>query len=192
VTKIPFTDDSAHIETDFCTARRLKETLAFIRSDDLSGRVLDIGEKNFVGRSIANARNIEMDNTEEYSDFNHAIYMPNKDYKFVLCFEVLEHVMNPLLFIKLIKNLLDEKGVLYLSTPIHNPLGFYFNETAHFAEYRESSIRTLLEYSGFTITDVHKFHSIPFWQNYLHGGGLIRGTLRALTQETILLRAIKA
>lgn len=186
---IPFTDNSAHVTDDFCTERRLEETLKFTQGRDFMGKWLDIGECNYVADGIS--CNVAAIPEPTQGDLNGWKWEPNRTFDVVTCFEVIEHIMNPLLLLHAIHAHLKVGGVLYLSTPVHNPYGFYFNETNHFTEYKESSLRTLVEYAGFRITDYHQFRSIPFWQGMKQGGGLFRTALRVSSQRTQILRAVK-
>jgi len=164
---IPFTDNSAHVTDDFCTERRLAETLKFIRRTHKSGYyALDIGEPNYVSSMIQATFMFDIEHTVGDLHGQHWWATSGElEFQTVFCFEVIEHVMNPLQLLYKVNMLLTSGGVLYLSTPVHNRFGFYFNETNHFTEYKESSLRTLVEYAGFRITDYHQFKSIPFWQS---------------------------
>ena len=188
---IPYTDDSAHVEDDFCTERRLRETIAFIRRGDIRGMVLDVGLPNYVGREIKKHFNVAIFNTGYGIDFNRWWPDGTSKWNTVLCLEVFEHLMNPALFLERLSLQMEPGGILYLSTPVHNRFGFMFNETCHFAEYRVEAVKTCLEYAGFRVTDTHLFKSIPFWQGMKHGGGLFRTALRVSSQYTQIHRAIK-
>lgn len=183
---IPYTDNSAHVKDDYCTERRLEYTKGFLSLDDIRERVLDVGERNYVGKILAPFA----DNTVP-SDFNYGISAPHKVYQTVFCFEVIEHVMSPLQLLCQIRNLLGPEGILYLSTPVRNKYGFMFNETCHFTEYSINSIKTVVEYAGFKITQHETFRSIPFWKGMIKGGGFFRTFLRVSSQRTQILRAVK-
>lgn len=66
-------------------------------------------------------------------------------YDVVFCFEVIEHVMNPLLLLDNIAKVLLPDGVVFLSTPLRP----HFLETPliHFHEFDLSRLRLLLEKS---------------------------------------------
>jgi len=63
-------------------------------------------------------------------DYNKPAFNKKK-YKTILCFEILEHLQNPLYFLEKIKEKIAFGGVLYLSTP-HRPKflwpDYHFNE----------------------------------------------------------------
>lgn len=190
--QIPWTDNSVHITDDFCTERRIQETIKFIWPIDTVGRVIDISEPNYVGHQLEEYFGIKLDHPTitPTTDFNWGILASSQKYDTVFCFEVLEHIMNPAMFVGAILKMLKPRGVLYLSTPVHNPCGFFFNRTCHFAEYKPESVAVLLGYTGFYVTEYHTFRSIPYWQGLRHGAGLFRGSLRMMTQRTQLLRAV--
>jgi hypothetical protein len=109
----PFLDNSAHVTDDFCTERRLWETAGFIEVHPFVGNnVLDVGESNHVGAFLARWLSLSMDNTA--GDLNNGMDTNTPVYDAVLCFEVLEHVMNPLLLLQEIESRLLRGGVLYL------------------------------------------------------------------------------
>jgi hypothetical protein len=190
--KIPFTDNSAHIKDDYCTKRRLQETINFLNPADFRGmRWLDVGAKNWVAEKVAEYLEEVPTHTDSDNDFNFTLTAPHKFYDVVTCFEVFEHIMNPLNFSINIGKLMVKGGVLYLSTPVHNPFGFYFNNTRHFSEYKISSVKTCLEYAGFEVIALTTFKSVPFWGGMRRGGGLFRTFVRVRSQETMLIRAVK-
>lgn len=193
---IPYTDDSAHVEDDYCTARRLEETIRFIREEDLQAGVLDVSDENYVARKIAERFAVKIWHTTNGKDIDFAYRIDAEAgspllFGCALCLEVFEHSTAPVYMMRNIRWQLHRGGVLYLSTPVRNPYGFMFNTTAHFNEYTVDAVKTCLEYAGFKVTDVHTFRSIPFWQGMIRGGGLFRTFLRVRSQRTMLIRAVR-
>lgn len=196
---IPFTDNSAHVKDDFCTQRRLAITKEFVVPDDFRWPALDVGERSWAGEQLERYVSwkpgyppapIDFENTEPV-DFNYRLGNRRFGYKVVLCLEVIEHVMNPLQLMEQIRDALGPKGVVYLSTPVRNRLGFMFNESCHFTEYSERSIETLVRYAGFDITKKLVFRTIPIIKGYIRGGGIFRTSLRVWSQKTQLYRLVK-
>jgi hypothetical protein len=187
---IPWKDNSAHVNDDFCTQRRLQETIKFIDVQDMAGRVLDIGEDNWVKYKIGKHFGIEIQSFGGDWDLNNGIYGV-KAWNTILCLEVLEHIMNPATLVDTMWTALKPRGILYLSTPVHNPFGFFFNRSCHFAEYKEESILELFNYVGFDILDHKSFRSIPAVRGYLQGRGVFRTTARVWSQRTQLWRCRK-
>lgn len=117
---------------------------------------LDIGEKNFIGSILGIG-----DNTDP-CDFNFNVTAPLYKYRTITCFEVLEHVMNPLSFMINLKRLLAHDGTLYLSTPII-PFVSWYQWDEHFTEYKETSLDILFEYAGFDIIRKKVFRPFKWW-----------------------------
>lgn len=185
---IPYTDNSAHVTDDFCTERRVEETVEFIGR--LEGEVWDIGEPNYVVDRIAKVNLSAVLGSIHGFDFNRGTF-PVWRVDAVLCLEVFEHVMNPLWLADGMNCMLRDGGVLYLSTPVRNPVGFMFNTTNHFNEYTVEAVCTCLTYAGFAVERVHTFRSIPFWKGMVKGGGVFRTFLRVISQRTMLIKAVK-
>ena len=191
---IPF---KAETGLDYCTLRRIDETAKFLDflpitidvNRTYANPVLDIGSENAVGDYFKGCQ-IPIVNVNS-TDFNYKVN-PTQKYDTVFCFEVIEHLMNPLLFMEEIRDkCVEDGGVVYLSTPVANRFGFYFNEEEHFCEYRVDKLKVLFEYAGFKVEKEHKFRSIPFWKEVWRVKSL-RSVLRALTTYTVIfkLRAI--
>lgn len=120
---------------------------------ELSGKVLDIGPPSFVSKSLG-ITNHTLD-----SDFNQAV-LPNTIHcDAITVFEVLEHVMNPALFLKNIKAW-SCGARIYLSTPLCPPLSRYVWE-GHFTEYRLEALLTLFDYVGLRVIRYEVFRSLP-------------------------------
>ena len=188
---IPFKGET---EMDACTERRIMETLDFFRIDgdgaEFVGEILDIGEPSVVSDCFKNRCGLEIFNVNS-TDFNYEI-KPSRKYDTVFCFEVLEHLMNPLFFMEEIrKKCLRKDGVVYLSTPVANRFGFYFNESEHFCEYRVDKLKVLFEYAGFKVEKEHKFRTIPFWKEVWRVKSL-QSVIRALTTYTAIFKLRKA
>lgn len=90
---------------------RVSDTIDFIKPE---GGVADCGEDNPMKHYIESYFNITIDSLNW--DFNHG-QIRSVQYDTILCFEVLEHLMNPLLFLKEISDMLLPGGKIYLSTP---------------------------------------------------------------------------
>lgn len=75
-------------------------------------------------------------------------YHPNKKYSFISMCEVLEHVENPLELLKILKSLLKDDGVVYITTPTNAPTIdhiYLFNNKDEIVE--------LIDKAGFNIID---------------------------------------
>ena len=107
--------------------RLAKNILGFVV---LNGRVADVGERNLKSTylSTKTGRKIEQLSSK---DFNFYVPLKNK-YDTILCFEIIEHLQNPLFFLSKLVSILNDGGTIYLSTP-HRPR-FLWTEH-HFFEF---------------------------------------------------------
>lgn len=97
--------------TMFRDIRLFKKTALFI--GELKGEIADIGCENAKCNYLADYFGVKIDQID--CDFNFDP-LPGK-YDFILCLEVLEHLQNPLFFMRNLKGMLKPEGTIYLSTP---------------------------------------------------------------------------
>lgn len=136
-----------HVNTSLPTSKqnhcRYRATLAFIQ--DLHGKVLDAGDRNPFNDQIERKFGVTLTSTKGDLD---EIELP-KEYDFITCFEVLEHLMNPLWFLRQAKKSLKPQGVLYLSTPINKPKFLWRDD--HFHEFDELRLLALVDKADFEV-----------------------------------------
>jgi len=95
-----------------------------------------------------------------------------KEYKekvdIVVSFQVIEHVEDPVLFLKEIFSLLKKDGILILATPNRNDILMkllpdlfpsFFYRSQHRWYFNEKSLRHCIEKSGFSIVDIKQKHT---------------------------------
>lgn len=140
--KTPFFAATENPESPY-NLRRYHYTLEFIT--ELGGDVLDCGERSLLTRLIEERFNVVVQNTSGDLDM---IPMAGR-YDFILAFEIIEHLMNPLWFLWQVKRALKPDGTLYLSTPINKPTFFWRPD--HFHEFDEYRLDRLIERAGFEI-----------------------------------------
>jgi SAM-dependent methyltransferase len=81
-------------------------------------------------------------------------------FELIVCGEVIEHVKDPVIFLKEMNRILEDEGVLILSTPngeadakrIYDFLGLFANPD-HENEYSLNELKGFLEEAGFKIVD---------------------------------------
>lgn len=122
---------------------------------------LDIGSSNYVGRSLGIKHN-----TLE-CDFNYELVTEKNKYKVVTCFEVIEHLMNPLTLLENIHKILEDNGTLYLSTPVCPIISWFFGKY-HITEYKKFMMRNILEYAGFKVVNHKIIRAWDWW--FMFGG----------------------
>lgn len=123
--------------------RRYDHTLCFIR--ELQSPVLDCGERSVLTGMIENKFGVKIENTTGDLDISPI----NGKYDFILAFEIIEHLMNPLWFLIQVRQALNPDGILYLSTPINKPKYFWRHD--HFHEFGEYRLGALMDRAGFKI-----------------------------------------
>lgn len=153
---IPFA--SGPTSRDVGVTNRAKHYIKFI--DEASGPILDVGNWNYVSEMLERAFRIGLDSTLD-SDFNDIVTAPQKRYNTIFCFEVIEHVMNPLQFMGQLRDLLYPNGVLYVSTP-RLFLGIY-HSPHHFTEYKPKKLEILFKYAGLVIEKSGLHCQFPVW-----------------------------
>jgi SAM-dependent methyltransferase len=106
--------------------------------------VLDIGKPSFISRAMEIKYNT-------VGDLNRGITVRPTASQFdvITSFEVIAHLMNPLLHAQACYELLKPGGVMYLATPKQWLIPWYHG-LGNFVEYKKDRMQTLLQYAGFT------------------------------------------
>lgn len=160
---------------------RIGDTLDYLETQNISGRVADCGEDNPMKQAIVAYFDIDIHSLDW--DFNWE-YPHNYvgHYDVIFCFEVLEHLFNPLLFLRELRGLLSEGGVIYLSTPRQWPQ--YLSAVHHYHEIPTDRLMWLFDAAGLTVDEVTKVTIAGNWYDHLHG---VRPMLRYF-QKTRLFK----
>ena len=90
-------------------------------------------------------------------------FKPQRKYDIVLCLHVIEHIPDDVSFLKKIKKLISQKGVLILATPNEgsyleirrNAKYKYYDTTDHVHFYTEELIKARLRKSGYEIKRIY-------------------------------------
>lgn len=152
---VPFSDHLTASDAAANNRHRLKVFRKVLRCNDFEGmKVLDIGKPNYIGRQLR-----VRDNTT--GDLNWSLRAPDFEYDVILCFEVFQHVMNPLLFAQGMYKLLAPGGTLWLSTPLLWIIP-WFHGVENFTEYKKDRVRELLWYVGFKVIHYSWHNPWPF------------------------------
>ena len=160
--------------------RRHRETIQFVAGREW-GNTLDIGERNPLTERLEQAFGINITNTTGDLD----LVQLQGTYDTICCFEVVEHLMNPLHVMMQISKVLAPDGVCFLSTPIHKP--HFLWDQFHFTEYDQKRLLSLLQRAGFHPLRSKIFRTMPAWW-YLTG---IRPFLRFFFNNVIILELRK-
>lgn len=148
VTNPPFMDGCDDQTITKCFRHRMKVVKKFIGKDIDPIITLDVGGSNKFSRALGIRHNTTGDLNAGFK---------RKDlFKTITCFEVLEHVMNPLYLMESIYRSLRKGGTCYLSTPIKN-WAYFMQTPKHFTEYQPDRLRKMFEYAGFEVVKYRKF-----------------------------------
>jgi hypothetical protein len=152
--EIPYSDTENLPTVDLNVKTRLRYYQKIL-GDRNPGRTLDVGESNWIGRQMG-----AQENTASGQDFNWTFTAPKLQYDTIYCFEVIEHVMNPLFLLESLKNHLSVNGRIYLSTPVLGLITWY-QYREHFAEYKLRNLHEMIHHAGMEIQSEDIFCPYP-------------------------------
>ena len=146
------------------------------------GMTLDIGEENPLKLLLEKHYQQEIDSTSI------DLYVGKLEgiYDTVLCFEVVEHLFNPLHMLLEIRKVLKDDGTLFLSTPKRRPHCMWYKH--HFHEFSKRELLDLLERAGFSIVRIEYHRSGRPILGYFRG---IRSFLRLFIERKCILELKK-
>jgi len=163
---------------------RARETVQYLETQDFCGKtIVDCGEDNPLKTIIANTLGVYIYSVDWDFNEEHTI-VPVLEPDVILCFEVLEHLYNPLLFLKTLKRMMKIGGVLYLSTPYQRPQ--ILKAIHHYHEIPTDRLMWLFDAAGLKVEEMTKITIAGKWYNHLHG---VRPMLR-YWQKTRLYKLV--
>ncbi|MDX9907122.1 MAG: class I SAM-dependent methyltransferase [Bacteroidales bacterium] len=172
--------DTYAIDDRICnaTAKFVYETVSQFHGEI---RIADVGERNKKAEIIENALKVNITQLVA-DDFNFDKLIPENGlnkFNIICCFEVIEHLQNPLFHIKQLVELLEPDGIIFLSTPARPRI---FWPDFHYFEIDEKHLnKWIFSQAGLEITRKSKLKiHLPFW-NYFKG---IRPFLRLFVNYT--------
>jgi len=170
------TDVEKHSKKDFKTISN------FIGLKKDFGKVLDIGDENPLSRKLSSYYDISIDQTDIDLDLDSL----EGNYNTVFCFEVIEHLFNPLHLLLEINGVLENDGSLILSTPKRRPHFMWYKY--HFHEFSKEELDNLITRAGFKVKRIeYKMSGRPLI-GYIKG---IRPFLRLFLERKCLLELKK-
>lgn len=162
------------------TKIRWLKTLKFIKKDIEVKSALDIGDRTEMTDMLEKFYNVQFENTNIDLDTE----LLEGKFDFISCFEVIEHLYNPLHCLSQIHQVLQPNGILYLSTPLGKP-NFLWADT-HFHEMNKTSLLSLIKRSGLKVKRYKLVHTRPY-SFYISG---FKPLLRSLFDRTQILELI--
>jgi len=163
--------------------RRFHAVLALIAKHGYSPPIQVFGEKAPFEELLEKEFDIQFRYTN--FDLNYP-FPPMVVIPTLLCFEVIEHLLNPLLFLLEVRNLMNSTSHLYLSYPIQ-PYAFW--SPWHFHEYDKSRFLYLLREAGLSIVD---YQELKLWKRITGIRPIIRNTpLGRLKIQLYVLKKVR-
>jgi len=156
--------------------------------DEIKEPVLDIGEDNPFKKILEVKFNLKIESTDASIDFDRDKIIGK--YGTIFCFEVLEHLYNPLFHLDCLKKALKKDGAIYLSTPRNGctKLRWYYR---HFNEIPDKQIGWLFNKAGLII---EKKTIVPFhehWWQLWNGGIGLRPILKYINKTRVFKLKVK-
>ena len=153
---------------DAWTLNRIRKLKIFMTQRNIHPkRVLFIGDANDVDKHLAEFVGVKYEHTGEIDlNFSFTLRPPIKMllYDYIFCFDVLEHLMNPLLFLECLKLF---KCSILLTYPRHPFVPFWGH--CHFHEFSELAFKTLIAAAGLKVVDRSTFSTKKEWWKFFNG-----------------------
>jgi len=165
----------------------VNKIIPFMGKDPIfkTGQIADIGPENpkirLIGEKLGFvATPIVVD------DFNFDKLPHGKKFDVIFCLEVLEHLQNPLFFMKELKDLLNDDGTIYLSMP-SNPK-FMWAEFHFYEMKRKHFEKWIVIPLGLKIVKHKRFNYVTDWRSVFIG---IRPLIKILTGKISIVVVIR-
>ena len=147
-------DKSTETITTICEIGPGLGDAASLAASKLSPASIDLYESSDDARDILSRRFSNNTNIDVHKDFASA----KKQYDVALCFEVLEHIENDLVFMEQINKTIKNGGVFCGSVPCYMSKWQAVDELAgHYRRYEADELRHKLEKAGFTDIEIHTY-----------------------------------
>lgn len=152
---IPFRHIESSQPANLNNTNRLRIYREFMGRETLKGEFsLDIGDEGYISKRLE-----VTDNTLQ-SDFNYRIETYVDGYSVITNFEVINHIMNPLLHLESCYNLLAPCGKMYLSHPKLWLIPWHHCKY-DFVDYEVSRFIQMVEYAGFKVVRHKTYNPWP-------------------------------
>ena len=162
---------------------RWKQTIKWLSKFNIKGNCIDLGDLTDMTKLIESTFGVTVENTDHDLDYP---YVYKKKYNNVFMFEIIEHLVSPLVCLESIKKHLYTDGIIFISTPIFRPK-WMRNKKLHFHEFNLNELEHLVQKAGFEILDKKIINPTKF--RYAFTG--FRPLIRWLGIDRNILLAIK-
>jgi SAM-dependent methyltransferase len=161
--------------------------IPFIRKDDIfnSGLIGDVGPDNhkinLIGEKLGFVANqIVAD------DFNFDKLSSEQKFDIIFCLEVVEHLQNPLFFMRELKNIIKDTGIIYLSLP-SNPR-FMWAEYHFYEMSKKHFEKWILTPLNLKIVKYKRFNFVADWRAIFIG---VRPLLKIITGKVSIKEVVR-
>jgi hypothetical protein len=145
--------------------KRLNALLSFM--DEIKETVLDIGEPNTLREELQKKLRIKIFGTLGDLNFNEWIPQVTGKFSTVICSEVIEHLINPGMFLERLKLFCTKDCAIYIFYPLR--LHFFWT-FGSFHEYDRDRFRYLLMYCGYEVVKYkQEWRKRENWKYYFTG-----------------------
>ncbi|MFC1785636.1 hypothetical protein ACFL0J_08450 [Candidatus Neomarinimicrobiota bacterium] len=162
---------------------RSRQTINWLSNFNIKGKCIDLGDRTGMDKLIELKFGVTVENTNHDLDYP---FIYKKKYRNVFMFEIIEHLVSPLVCFESIKPNIIRDGVLFISTPIYRPK-LMRNKNIHFHEFNFNELEHLIEKAGFKILDKKIINPTKF--RYAFTG--LRPFIRWLGLDRNILLAIR-
>ena len=147
------------------TLRRYRQTYSRVRWFTSEYKnVLDIAESDF-GKKMASELGLSYFYTTGDLDYTiNVVHSLNYDY--VFCFEVLEHLINPLTFLGNLRECISFDTLVIVTFP---RVPHWLKSNRHWKEFTKIEFLTLLDKAGYEIVEYDSFRNFLNFRKYFTG-----------------------
>jgi 2-polyprenyl-3-methyl-5-hydroxy-6-metoxy-1,4-benzoquinol methylase len=174
----------------------IKEKRCSVDGIDINKKALAIARERGYGMTYC----LNLNNPEEVRRLESNI---NKKYDCIICADVLEHLVNPLLVLKQLKKLLKRRGMIIISVPnvafisyrlLHLFGRFDYNsnggvmDVTHLRFFTNKTIKKISEDAGYRVVKIYGYNQVRRLYFFLKLLGKIIPSLFALQILVILMK----
>jgi len=152
-----------NVMSNYQTRSRVNKTLEYLRGK-VYGMVLDVGQRSPFTDELEKTFDCRVDNTE--GDLDADFTIPGSAYDVIIYSHTIEHQFNPLFTLLWLKEVLKEKGRMYIMVPERGKFLWY---DGHFHEIDDYRMRLLIKRAGLKIVSKTRHKVWRHWKMYFMG-----------------------
>lgn len=120
-----------------------------------------------IKKSTQSAKILSLQSKVNFLNYDFLDFINTEKFDLILCLEVVEHILDELKFLRKIRKLLNNNGLIILSSPLNTAplarLGLaksFDNKVGHLRRYSKSKLITLLNSNGLNVENVIKTEGV--------------------------------